>query len=178
MNNFPCGTCCSLDMSCCSNPQIIWSMTELDALVTAHTNIFDNVIMFKAEMPGFIYLIDKNIITNRTSDDIKIDNCAFYDVEAKRCSIYDYRPFVCSSYGNKKYNACPYEGMSDDALTDLIKNNKELAKEMHKTSTSFPDNILEDYIGPYMESFLASEDTNPEYMELWNNLPTTNFSKI
>jgi Fe-S-cluster containining protein len=171
-------------------------MSELDDLLTARPELLDELVLYKAEMPGFIYPILKEAIQNGelTPEEIalrspqcketpsgmiaSLNYCAFYDTTNNCCSVYDYRPFVCSSYGDKKYNACPYEDLEEFDLLKLLVDHPDKAKEMHLTAESHPEAIYEDYISKYLERFLESEDDQePEHFQVWNKLPTVNFMR-
>lgn len=173
---FPCGKCCELDMSCCHNPQITWTMSEFDEVVTASPEVLKEVVLFKGELPGLIYVINKaQVLEADETNSVKIDYCHFYDTEKKCCSIYDLRPAVCSTYGDPKYNACPYDGMSEDALEELVRRDPEGASAMHKTAGSDPIAFGRDHVIPYVKAFKETVKEHPEYMEVWEKLPQSNF---
>jgi hypothetical protein len=93
-------------------------------------------------------------------------------MENQKCSVYEHRPNICSTYGDPKYNACPYEGLSDDELVALVDKDPEKALALHKTAFTDPLTYGNDFIMPFVDSFMASD---PEYMTWWEKLPKSNF---
>jgi len=149
MSQFPCKTCCESGMSCCSNPQITWNIQEVDELINTNPEWLKKVVMYKAEMPGFVYLLDKELILeyqqkSSTDDGLYIDNCIFYDTKNNCCSVYDYRPEVCKNYGDPQYMACPYDGYTDEGLIELVKNHRDFASNLHQTSKNDSKKFMED----------------------------------
>lgn len=175
-DNLPCVECCNMDESCCRNPQITWTMTELDNLVSVHgTEILEDKALFKGELPGLVYIIKMDQENTKDGDSVHLDYCAFYDIDNRRCSVYHQRPVVCATYGDPEYNECPYQAFANSepgTLTDFIVNNREVAGQMHKTAVSHPQKFAQDFIIPFVESFEASD---PEYNEWWESLPEANF---
>ncbi len=173
MKKLPCEECTKLNLSCCNNPQILFSMTDIDNIITEDEEAMSGKIILKGEIPGMVYII------HRPPDgvqDIKLDYCAFFDVEKGQCSIYNNRPHVCTTYGNSKYNSCPYEDYTEPGeLTKLNRENPELALSLHKTASSNPEAFWEDFLKPYTEAFINTKEKNPEYMEFWEKLPVSNF---
>ncbi len=169
----PCAECCELDLTCCKNPQILFTMLELDNLINDNDSAMEGKILYKGEVPGTVYII------NRPPDgvnNIVLDYCAFYSIETKNCSIYDHRPSVCSAYGNPKYNRCPYDEYTEPGeLQKLNEDNPELAVSLHGTIGSNPEAYLEDFLKPWVEAFNNSKEENPEYYEFWEELPAPNF---
>ncbi len=173
MKNFPCGKCCELDLSCCHNPQITWNIEEFDNLVTARPEILQEIVILKAEMPGLIYILDKETTSNPDANNsIGLNYCKFYDTDKNCCDVYEHRPAVCKTYGDPKYNSCPYEGFSANELQELNTRDSELATRMHKTAGNNPEVFGNEFILPFVERFLASD---PEYIKWWEGLPTANF---
>jgi len=179
--NTPCGTCCDNNYSCCRNARITWSFSEIDDLISAKPEILKRILLFKAEIPGFVYVIDNEAVERGQQEHLKntskIEYCAFYDHDNKCCSVYEHRPFVCSTYGQPEYNACPYGDMSEFDLLELIVKHPEVAQEMHSTAEMHPEKILQDYLEPYHKKFMEFRKENPEYFELWDSLPEVNFIK-
>ena len=175
----PCTTCCDNGYSCCRNPQITWSLSEIDDLFSARPDLIETVVIFKWELPGFVYAISKEALSpdRIQNNETSLDYCTFYDHSNNCCSIYEYRPKVCSTYGDPEYNACPYQDMSDFDLLDLIIKEPQVAHELHLTAESHPKKFLKDFILPYSKSFMDTQESNPEYYELWKGFPNVNFER-
>ena len=168
----PCEACCNNNLSCCHNPQILWTMQEMDDLVTARgMDILKGIHMYKGEVPGMLYLIR----VNPNLDNARLEYCAFYDPDKNNCSVYEHRPAVCATYGDPKYNQCPYDGMTEDQLKDLAENHLEEAEQMHRDAISDPIQYTQDYIEPWLKAWEEAKKTNPEYNQWWEKLPTANF---
>ncbi len=166
----PCEECTSLDLTCCFNPQILFTMVELDEVITHWPDLMKDKAIFQGEIPGTMYVLNR---PPEGVDTIKLDYCSFYDPETGRCKIYDQRPSVCSTYGDPKYNDCPYKDYTEPGeLTKLKKEDPELAESLHMTSTSYPEAYAKDFIEPFVEAFKISD---PEYMKFWEKLPRPNF---
>ncbi len=171
--NLPCKECCKLDLSCCSNPQILFTLEEIDEIFTHNEKAMEGKTFFKGEIPGMVYIL------NRPPKDVStivLDYCAFYDTEKKNCSIYDQRPNICKTYGDPKYNSCPYDEYREPgALAKLKETDPELAETLHGTANNNTELYIKDFVTPFVERMKKSEKDNPEYMEFWNSLPTPNF---
>ncbi len=169
----PCEECCKLDLSCCKNPQIIFKLTDVDAIFEEDETVMDGKIFMRGEIPGTVYII------NRPPDGVStivLDYCAFYDSTAERCTIYKNRPDVCKTYGDPKYSSCPYEDYSAPGeLTKLKEEQPDLAETLHISANSNPGIFAEEFINPYVEAFERSQKENPEYMKFWESLPEPNF---
>ena len=178
MLDLPCVECCSMDLTCCKNPQILWNMEEVDSLFTMHgpdSEIMQNLTITKGEQEGTVYLMRINP-DDISGNSIVVDYCAMYDQDNRRCSVYNERPVVCKTYGDPKYATCPYtDYRKEGALVDLVKNNKELSERLHTIVPSNPVNLYQDYFKPWGERFQESKKTNPEWFEWWEKLPTANF---
>jgi len=169
--NLPCVECCSLDLTCCHNPQILWTLEEVDNLFSNHPEVFENIALFKGEIVGTLYLIR---LDDKTKTSVNLEYCSMYDNDNRRCMVYDSRPNICKTYGDPKYAPCPYDGYKEGELLNLVKSNPKLADEMHRMVGNNPQNYLEDFIKPWAERFIASKDTE-EYYTWWENLPEANF---
>ncbi len=177
MDNLPCVECCNMDESCCRNPQIAWTIIELDELVSSFgPEILEGRTIFKAEFPGGIYIIDK---PPEDTPEVEIKYCTFYDQDNRRCSIYENRPAVCKTYGDPKYNCCPFQDFTTEGdLTSFLIKNPGASAAMHKSARSNTGNYLNDFLLPFVEKFMESEKENPEYMEWWRKLPEANFTRV
>ncbi len=169
----PCEECGKLKLSCCKNPQILFTMMELDNIITTGVEKMQGKVLFKGEVPGTVYIINR---PPEGVDTVSLDWCAFYDEDNQKCSIYEQRPNVCKTYGDPKYNRCPYDEYTEPGeLQKLNEENPKLALSLHKTIGSNPEAYLEDYLRPWVEAFEKSKEKNPEYNEFWEGLPTPNF---
>ncbi len=170
--DLPCKACCKTNNSCCHNPQILWTMQEMDNLVTEHgMEILEGIHMFQGEIPGMIYLIR----VNPNISEAKLDYCAFYDPDTMGCSVYGKRPIVCQTYGDPEYNECPYDGMTDDEIIELAEKDPETMMQKHADAKSFPEKYYQDFIDPWIKAWEQAKTTNPEYSEWWEKLPQANF---
>jgi len=170
--NLPCDACCHAGLSCCHNPQITWTMQEFDDLITEYgEKIMAGVQIYKAEIPGMIYLIR----VNPEVDNARLDYCAFYNPDNFNCSVYDKRPIVCQTYGDPKYNECPYDGLKEEELKDLAENEPKKAMTMHKEAKSNYANFTNDIIIPWLKAWEEAKEEHPEYSKWWESLPTANF---
>jgi Fe-S-cluster containining protein len=129
------------------------------------------VFIFKGEVPGMVYLIR----VNPDMDNVRLDYCAFYDPDKNNCSVYEKRPMVCQTYGDPKYNTCPYDGLTEEELSEMISNSPETAKEMHREAKSEPIAYAKEFIIPWVKAWEKAEKENPEYEEWWEGLPAANF---
>ncbi len=166
----PCEECASLELTCCHNPRILFSVVELDKVITHYPKMMEGKVLFRGEIPGWVYILNKPPEGVRT---VGLDYCSFYDADKGRCSIYEQRPAVCKTYGDPKYNECPYEDYAEPGqLTQLKKDNPELSMELHNTAKSDPEAFFDDYVDPFAK---ALGNSDPKYMEFWESLTRPNF---
>ncbi len=170
MDNLPCQECTSLNQSCCLNPQILFSMVEIDEIFTHQPKAMEGKILYKGEIPGMVYILNR---PPEGVDTIALECCTFYNQIEGKCSIYDLRPTVCKIYGDPKYMECPYKDYTNPGeLTELVKTNPDLATSLHTTSNNDIDKFTKDFIDPWIERFMNSD---PKYLEFWKKLPNPNF---
>lgn len=178
-DDLPCVECCALDLTCCQNPQILWTMEEIDNLYSNHPEAFEGLALFKGEVPGTMYALRVSKDDVDETNSVKIEYCSMYDVDNRRCSVYDSRPIVCRTYGDEKYAACPYKEYTGEGdLLELLKRDRDKANALHRIAQTNSIKYLEDFIFPWVKRFEASKETNPEWFEWWENLPEPNFIRM
>lgn len=176
-SNLPCVECCNLDLTCCRNPQILWTMEEIDELVEQFPDALKRKTFVKGEVPGMAYILIKPSKRDLELGETHIDSCAFYDEDNRRCSIYQARPNVCKTFGDPKYATCPYDGLTETDLIELLKMPNKYAEKMHILADSQPENYFVDFILPWSERFNNSKEKNPEWFEWWENLPLVDWTR-
>lgn len=175
--NLPCAACCNLDLTCCRNPQILWTMEEIDELVEQFPDALKDKTFVKGDVPGTAYILFRPSEQDLESGETRVDNCVFYDEDNRRCSIYQARPNVCKTFGDPKYASCPYEDLTETDLLELLKMPNNYADKMHALANTQPENYLADFILPWVKRFDESKKKNPEWFEWWENLPVVNWTR-
>lgn len=174
----PCVECCMQDLSCCKNPQIVWTLEEMDNLYANFPEAFKDITIGKGEIPGTMYLIRIPKDDIDAQNNVRIEYCAMYDVDNRRCGVYSARPSVCRTYGDPEYATCPYTDYREQgALEALARFDIKLADKLHSLAPTNPENYLRDFITPWVERFDAAKKDHPEYWEYWEKLPTLNFKR-
>jgi len=180
-NNLPCEKCRELDVSCCKNPQIVWTMVEVDELFSKYPTINDNneLVIAKAELPGTVYILRMNPQMTSTVEGIKnsivIEYCSMYNPVENKCTVEDCKPQVCKSFGDPDYMACPFDGLNDDTLMELVRHEPDFDK-LHQTAETHPEKYLQEFVLPWLKAFDDTKEEHPEYMEWWESLSSPNFN--
>jgi len=168
----PCTTCCELDITCCKNPIVEWSMYEFTEFMYKNSKYLkkrldDNTIVVKK-----ISCI-KSIVMINPND---TEYCAFYNKSEGKCSIYKYRPTICKSYGISRNNPCPYQDMNKKRLKKLLeKIGKQRCMNMH-TQVSMNVDLqlyMKEHLVPRQKSF---ENLSKENKKLWEELQELDIS--